>query len=155
MQGERVQLEYAAPLKSGRGGPTLDGVLICGAVLGSLSVALPFDLGSGRLIVNPLRVLGSALAVSCVLAYAVVRLWRDRGRGRTRAVVYALCIAGSVAAFVDGHFSVWGRNRLPPASFDYRYWRSMAVASACVGAAVAFAAVEWVVRHAAASRRTS
>ena len=108
--------------------------------MASLTFLTRYNIGSGRVIVNPLRELGCGLAVVLVLACALMRLWRDRHRGAIRAVVYAVCLIGSIGAFAYGHFSVWGRTQLPRVSLRHEYWQGMLIACIFVAVAVIFRA---------------
>jgi hypothetical protein len=125
----------------------------CAAVVAVLTLLTRYDIGSGRIIVNPLRVLGCGLTILLVLGCALMRLWQDRHKGVSRVVVYAICLIGSVGAFAYGHLSVWGRTRLPRMSLRHEYWQSIVIAVMFVGVAVIFGAA-WAL-HRAWRRRSA
>ena len=130
----------------------------CAAVVAVLTLLTRYNIGSGRVIVNPLRVLGCGLTILLVLSCALMRLWQDRHKGVFRVVIYVICLVGSVGAFACGHFSVWGRTRLPRMSLRYEYWQSMLIAVVFAAAAVIFGAA-WALhrvwRRRSASRPAS
>lgn len=115
---------------------------ITGYLVSMVSLLLPLDIGSGAFVLNPLRVVGCAVAVICTLAYALIRLWTDPGSTAMRRVVLSGCLLLSIGAFLVAHFSIWGGIRLPRLGFRHAYWRYMAVAVAAVLAACAYCAAE-------------
>ena len=121
-------------------------IATAGAVVALASLIVPFDIGSGRVIVNPLRFLGRVVAVACAVLYALLRVWRDPGGGVPKRVAFALCLVVAVLSFVMAHLSVWGRTRLPPFEMRFEYWRWIAVMSGAVTIACIFSAVSAVVR---------
>jgi hypothetical protein len=96
--------------------------------------------------VNPYRVATAALAVACVILYALLRIWNDPGASPTRRVLLSLCFLVSVFSFVMAHLSVWGRTRLPPFEMRFEFWRLIAIAAATVLIACAYCSVSWCVR---------
>jgi ribose/xylose/arabinose/galactoside ABC-type transport system permease subunit len=112
-------------------------------IVAALSLAAPLDIGSGRVIVNPLRVLGCIGAVACVMFYAILGLWRDRSEGAIRAWVFGVCLIVCTAAFSYAHLSGWGGPYTPRLSLQHEYWRAWLV----FAGAVIFAIVVGVVSH--------
>ena len=114
------------------------------AIVAVSSSMLPLDVGSGRVILNPLRVLGCTVAVVCVLAYAGLRLWRDRSKGTVRAAVYGACLLVAAAAFTYAHWSRWGDPYKPRFSMRHdfslqdEYWLAWLVFACAIAVAVLF-----------------
>ena len=149
MADQQLILEYAPARDSRpfRVSLTPRRVAAAGAAVAALTLLTPHNIGSGIVIVNPLREVGCLLAACCALAYAFMRIWQDRRRGAARAAVYTLCLIGSVPTFAIGHFSIWGRSHLPRMSLVHEYWRCMLIASAFVVVAVLFGALSALYRR--------
>lgn len=111
-----------------------------GAVVTLLSLMMPFDQGSGQVLVNPLRVVGCAIAVGCAMLYALLRLWRDPRASVAKRITYSTCLNVAVLAYVMAQWSVWGRTRLRPLEMRFGYWRWIAVMAAAVVVACVFSA---------------
>src|SRR5688572_10666826 len=129
MSESQPVLEYATPVerRSFRLLVTPHLLGYCAAAVACLTLLTRYDIGSGRVIVNPLRVVGCGLAVLLVLGCSFMRLWQDRHRGALRAVAYAVCLVGSVTAFGCAHFSLWGRTHPWRMSLGHEYWQSILV----------------------------
>jgi drug/metabolite transporter (DMT)-like permease len=110
------------------------------AAAGVAFVAGP-TVGSGIIRVNPVALCACAVTVACAIAYALLRLWRDRAEGIVRAVVFATALVTAVAAFANAQASVWGYGWLPRMSLRHEYWQSMAVFALAILGACAFSAV--------------
>ncbi|CAN5633443.1 hypothetical protein BH09PLA1_BH09PLA1_06500 [soil metagenome] len=116
-------------------------------IVAALSLIAPLDIGSGRVIVNPLRVLGCAAAVACVIVYAIMRLRQDRGRGVVRAWVFGICLLVCTAAFSYAHWSRWGFKYKPRLSLQHDYWQAWLVFACAVCVAVVVAGAAYVLRR--------
>ena len=136
-------LDYAPPptRRSLTSFITPKNVAIAGAVVAFASLVVPFDIGSGRVIVNPLRFLGCVVAVACAMLYAMLRLWRDPAASVLRRVVFTLCFVVGLCSFWMAHSSVWGRTRLPPFEMRFEFWRWIAVVAIAVTVACIFSAL--------------
>src|SRR5688572_3928092 len=91
-------LEYATPAERRPLRKLITPALLAysAAAVTCLTLITQENIGSGRHIVNPLRVLGCGLAVVLILACAFMRLCQDGHRGVLRAAVYGMCLIGSV-----------------------------------------------------------
>jgi cytochrome bd-type quinol oxidase subunit 2 len=110
------------------------------------TLVLPYDIGSGALIVNPYRVATAVLTVGCVIVYALLRIWTDPAGTPTRRVVLSLSFVVTVVALVLAHQSVRGRRRLPPFEMRFEFWRFVVIAAATVLIACAFCWASWLLR---------
>ncbi len=120
-------------------------------IIAGLSLLAPLDIGSGRVIVNPLRVLGCAAAVACVILCAIMRLWEDRDRGVVRAWVFGICLFVCTAAFSYAHWSRWGFKYNPLLSLQHDYWQAWLVFACAVSVAVVAGGVAYVLRRRSAA----
>lgn len=141
-----LDYERAPPKRSAAALVTPTNVAITGAIVAFVSLLAPFDIGSGRVVVNPLRVIGCGVAVVCAVLYALLRLWQDTAASAARRVVLSLSLLLAVWSFVMAHLSVWGRTRLPPFEMRSEYWRWMMMTAAAVLLAIVFCGVGAAVR---------
>jgi hypothetical protein len=132
-------LEYASPPKSNEVPLTIrpDIVASLAIIMTVISVLMPMDIGSGRTIVNPLRVAAGGLTVVLVMVHAFMRLWEDRADGVFRACVFAACIVIATGAFAYAHWCAWG-ERKPRFSLQKDYWRALLVFACTIIAAIMF-----------------
>jgi drug/metabolite transporter (DMT)-like permease len=140
-------LDYATPQpRLNRKEPVRPRRLLWAALCVTLaSLVLPLDVGSGRVIVNPLRILGCFFAALCVVVYAFVRLWQERADGIFRNTVFAICIIAGSLSFAYAHWSVWGDNHKPRLGSDPQYWSALSFCAGSVLFAMIFDLSRWVV----------
>ena len=118
-------LDYATPPRQQRAASifTPKNVAVFGAILALVTVVIPFDVGSGRVIVNPLRFIGCAGVVASAVLYAMLRIWHDPAASIPRRTAFTLCLIVATVSFCMAHSSVWGGIRLPPYGLQFTYWR--------------------------------
>ena len=138
-------LDYASPRPHARVRLLTPFNIGClGAMFLLCTLVLPYDIGSGRVIVNPYRVATAVLTVGCVIVYALLRIWTDPGGTPTRRVVLSLSFIVTVVALVLAHESVRGRRRLPPFEMRFEFWQFVVIAAASVLIACAFCWASWL-----------
>jgi hypothetical protein len=94
-----------------------------GLVITVIGVIIPYDIGSGSVVVNPLRRLACAGAVFCGVCYFLLRLSGDPQSNLQRTICLSTLFFITIFFFVMAHISVSGRTSLPPVEWRFLYWR--------------------------------
>lgn len=103
-----------------------------------LTILMPLEIGSGRVIVNPLRIAGCVTTIVFLLAYVELRLWRERYESAGRAMLFGLCTIICTASFAYAHWSYWGYEDTPSVSVAPDYWNAWLIFAGAVLTAVLF-----------------
>ena len=144
-ESDKNVLEYRSPEPTlcGRSHQTGSGmkfVLVCAAISVALGLLLGDDLGSGRVILNPITYVCGAVFLLCAGGYMVLRISQEERMPIICRVVSAACSVLSIPAIVIA-YSIWNRRRAVPPTWTQDYSTLMVCVRWICGGVLIFAVI--------------